>query len=209
MKTYLSAKEMNDLLFTFQMSVEIADMIENWDQRGNLTKSERKNLKTSCTFANKAIKEVLERMDPKVQEQFIKRTVRAINEPIRIVDKWTLDRVFGQFETEYEVVKIERNKFEKIAFLGMKANCEDCSRHFSVCELHDLLVENLVPTAEQLTNCPYACISEKRRKAQEEKRQAKLENKGKVSKRKAKKQANRFDEEEEGYTYNFTPKGER
>ena len=56
MKTYLSAKEMNDLLFTFQMSVEIADMIENWDQRGNLTKSERKNLKTSCTFANKAIK---------------------------------------------------------------------------------------------------------------------------------------------------------
>ena len=138
MKTYLSAKEMNDLLFTFQMSVEIADMIENWDQRGNLTKSERKNLKTSCTFANKAIKEVLERMDPKVQEQFIKRTVRAINEPIRIVDKWTLDRVFGQFETEYEVVKIERNKFEKIAFLGMKANCEDCSRHFSVCELHDL-----------------------------------------------------------------------
>ena len=65
---------MNDLLFTFQMSVEIADMIENWDQRGNLTKSERKNLKTSCTFANKAIKEVLERMDPKVQEQFIKRT---------------------------------------------------------------------------------------------------------------------------------------
>ena len=209
MKTYLNTKEMNDLLFAFNMSVEMADMVEKWDERGNLTKSERKNLKTSITFANKAIGEVIDRMDNKVREQFIKRTVRAINEPIRIVDKWTLDRVFGNFEKEYEVVKIERDKFEKIAFLGMKANCTDCSRHFSMCELHDLLVENLVPTAEQLTNCPYACISEDRKRKQEEKRQAKLENKGKVSKRKAKKQANRFDEEIEGYTYNFTPKGER
>lgn len=207
MKTYLNAKEMNDLLFAFNMAVEMADLIENWDSRGNLTKSERKNLKTSVTFANKAIGEILDRLDQKVRDQFIKRTVRAINEPIRIVDKWTLDRIFGQIETEYGIVKIERDKFEKIAFLGMKANCEDCSRHFSKCELHDLLVENLVPTCEQLTNCPYACMSEKRKKAQEEKRQAKLENKGKVSKRKAKKQANRFDEDVEEYTYNFTPKG--
>lgn len=203
MKNYLTAREMNDLLYVSHLLEINSKTVESWQEHNNMTKEEGKYLRTAITYTEKFMKTLLSRMPEKEIDKFMKRTIRAQKEPVRILDKWMMDRVFGSYETEYEIVKVERPEFEKLAYLAINNHCKDCERNYSKCELYDILENNLVPRCEMKNNCAYAFISEEAKKRAEEKKKAKLESKGKESKRKSKKKANRFDVDQEEYTYNF------
>lgn len=206
MKTYLSGAELNDLLFVTHLIEFNRTTVNNWEKRGNLTKEEAKFLRTGATWTEKFLTTVLNRMPKKEVEKYAKRTLRAQQDPIRILDKWMQDRVFGTYETEFEVVKVERPQFEQLAMVAIHAHCRDCNKSYTECDLYDILEDNLVPRCETKCNCAYAYISEEAKQRAEEKKKLKAEKKNKVSKRKAKKIANRFDENQEEYVYNFTPK---
>ena len=197
MKKYLNSSEMNDLLFIFHMIETNTSIVNEWIERGNMTSNEAKWIRTAITYNIKAMRSILDRLDPKEKSKFAKRTVKAQNEAIRIIDKWMYDRVFGTFETEFEVVKIERPEFEKLGMACIQAHCEDCNEHFSKCDIYDIFDNNMMNRAEIKNNCPYAFHSEKKLeeiKAIKAEMEEKRKNK-KISKRKQKKIANRFDEE--------------
>lgn len=198
MKKYLNSSEMNDLLFIFHMIETNTSIVNEWIKRGNMTSNEAKWIRTAITYNIKAMRSILDRLDPKEKSKFAKRTVKAQNEAIRIIDKWMYDRVFGTFETEFEVVKIERPEFEKLGMACIQAHCEDCNEHFSKCDIYDIFDNNMMNRAEVKNNCPYAFHSEKKLeelKALKAELEEKRKNGKKISKRKQKKIANRFDEE--------------
>ena len=198
MKKYLNSSEMNDLLFIFHMIETNTSIVNEWIKRGNMTSNEAKWIRTAITYNIKAMRSILDRLDPKEKSKFAKRTVKAQNEAIRIIDKWMYDRVFGTFETEFEVVKIERPEFEKLGMACIQAHCEDCNEHFSKCDIYDIFENNMMNRAEIKHNCPYAFHSEKtiaEIKARKAELKENKKNGKKISKRKQKKIANRFDEE--------------
>ena len=197
MKKYLNNKEVESLLFIFHLIDVSRTVVDDWISRGNMTSNEAKWIRTAVTLLMKAVKSILDRLDNKDREKFIRRTIKAQNEPVRIVDKWMHDRILGTYDTEYEIVKVERPEFEKLTMACIQSHCEDCNDIFSECDIYDIFENNLVPRAEIKHNCPYSFHSKKRieeiklMKAEiEEKRKNK-----KISKRKQKKIKNRFDEE--------------
>lgn len=199
MKKYLNSKEMNDLLFIYHLAAIDQEIINQWIDRGNMTSDEAKWIRTAITYNKKALSSILARLEPKESSKFMKRTVRAQNEAIRIVDKWMHDRVFGTYETEFEVVKIERPSFEKLCMACIQSHCEDCNESFANCDIYEILDDNMMNRAEIKHNCPFSYHSEKTiaeikaRRAEIE--ESKRNGKKKISKRKQKKIANRFDEE--------------
>lgn len=209
MRKYLNSKEMNDLLFTFHLLEHNSKVVNEWQHFDNLTTKEAGHLRKAITWTEKFLESVLTRLEPKEMEKVNKRTIKAMKDPVRVLDKWMHDRIFGSYDTEYEIVKVERPQFEKLSLACIQAHCQDCKNSFNSCDIYDIFADNLVPRAELKHNCPYAFDSEKTIKEREEKAKARLEAKGKVSKRKSKKVKNRFDEENELTEYNFTPKGSR
>ena len=145
--------------------VEINTSIVNrWVEYGNMTRDEAKWIRTAITYNMKAMKSILDRLPQKEKDKFMKRTVRSQNEPIRILDKWMHDRVFGTYDTEFEIVKIERPELEKLGMLCSKKYCEDCGNNFSNCSLYDISENNTTERVEKLHNCTYAVHSKKRKK---------------------------------------------
>lgn len=197
MKTYLNADEMNDLLFMFHLLEINYETVENWVKRKNMTAEEAKWLRTSITYTKKAMQSILERQDQKERAKFAKRTVKANQQPIRIIDAWMHNRILGTYETEFDIVKIERPSFEKLSLACIQAHCMDCEEHFSMCDIYEVLDDNLMKRAECKSNCPFAYHSKKKLeelRAIKAEKEEKKRNK-KVSKRKQKKIQNRFDEE--------------
>lgn len=196
MKDYFTNNEIDDLLFTSYLIERNGDLVKQWESRGNLTKEEAKYLRTAVTYTKKFLTNVMERMPVKQVERFTLRTIRAINEPVRIVDKWTYDRIFGNLEKEFEVVKMPRLEFEFLAKQLIARCCIGCNKSFQECDLYTLLDNNMFPTCNLAKNCPYKFIPEKDRVKKEK-------DKTKISKRKQKKLKNKYDEdEEEIYVYN-------
>lgn len=197
MKKYLNSKEMNDLLFIYYLAETDNEIVKQWIDRDNLTSDEAKWIRTAITYNKKALTSILSRLETKESAKFLKRTVRAQNEAIRIVDKWMHDRVFGTFETEFEIVKIERPSFEKLCMACIQAHCEDCNENFNNCDIYTILDDNMMSRAEIKKNCPFAYHSAKTIEEMKARKAAKEEAKKnkKISKRKQKKIANRFDEE--------------
>ena len=207
MKDYLNNKQMNDLLFTFHLLEQNTKTVNEWQKHNNLTTTEAGHLRKAITWTEKFVEAVLSRMGPKEVNKVHKRTIKAMEEPVRIIDKWMEQRIFGTFDTEFEIVKIERPQFEKLCMACIGHYCEDCKNSYNDCDIYDILDDNLMARAELKPNCPYAYDSEKTIEKKKEKEQARLEAKGKVSKRKAKKNKNKFDEDDDVIEYNFTPKG--
>ena len=105
MKKYLNNNEMNDLLYAYHLADTSEKTVEGWTTRGN-------------TYTQKFIKEVLGRLDNKERDKVLKRTIKNSDKPIIIVDEWMKQRVLGPLESENEIVKIERPKFEKNCYIS-------------------------------------------------------------------------------------------
>ena len=168
MKKYLNNNEMNDLLYAYHLDDTSKKTVQGWTTRGNMTKNEAKYLRTAITYTQKFIKEVLNRLDNKERDKVLKRTIKNSDKPVIIIDEWMKQRILGPLESEHEIVKIERTKFEKVAILAMKTTCEDCTEHFSQCSLYDIFEDTLLPRAERERNCPYSFLSAKEKAKREE-----------------------------------------
>ncbi|MGL5569615.1 MAG: DUF5651 domain-containing protein [Cetobacterium sp.] len=191
MKEYLNAQELNDLLFTFYLIERNRDTVDSWQERDNLTKEEAKYLRMAATYTEKMMMSVLKRLPTKQVDKFMHRTVREIKDPVRLIDKWTVDRVLGRYDEAYKVVKMPRVEFEYLAMTLIDQHCKGCKKSFQDCDLYTLLDNNVFPTCDEARNCPYGFVPPGTEKSKKDKE------KGKVSKRKQKKLANRFDEDGE------------
>ncbi|MGL5718002.1 MAG: DUF5651 domain-containing protein [Paraclostridium sp.] len=188
MKEYLNAQELNDLLFSLYLIERNRDTVKNWQEHDNLSKEEAKYLKLGATYTEKFMTLLLQRLPEKQVDKFMKRTIREVKEPVRLIDKWTADRIFGRYDEEYKVVKMPRKEFEYLAMNLVYQHCRGCKKKLQDCDLYTLLDNNMFPTCDKGRSCPYSSPTDDN--------EAEKKEKGKVSKRKQKKLANRFDEDE-------------
>lgn len=133
---------------------KIGTMLNDWNKRGNLTKEEHKSLKTSETYLKKFCKSVYDRLSDKEKVQIDKRLEKF---DFRLVDDFTLQRVYRDMNDRMVNAVVPREQFYKWCEEIMHVNCRGCNKTWNECELHQVFEENLVPESQWgLDNCRYA-----------------------------------------------------
>lgn len=200
---YLNQKQMNNCMILFCVMDTVEEIVEEWDKHDNLTKEERKAIRTANTYCKKFLSLLQARIPDKEKGKLLKR---YSNFSIKIMDEWLLSKFNKEMNEKGQTVMMDRKLFDVFGYELCKVKCKDCNASHSDCKLHDVLYENLYPYAGYKKNCPYAYHSKEALEEiarQEAEKEAK---KTKKSKRAKNKKANRFDEDDEIIEFNFKPK---
>ncbi|WIF95146.1 DUF5651 domain-containing protein [Caminicella sporogenes] len=162
MKDYLNAEELNDFLLIATVLQTVSKIRKGWSSRNNLTKEEHKNLKYAETYLEKFLTQLVSRLSAKEQRKIENR---AKEFELKIIDKYTLQRMKGQWEEELKVAHLKREEFEDWCEQIMEIHCKHCKKHHDSCNLYDVFVNNFVPESGwNLENCRYAYRKPKVRK---------------------------------------------
>jgi hypothetical protein len=167
MKDYLNATEKNQLMVLMSVlqlmngernggidGPKISAMLEDWDKRGNMTKEEHKNLKMANTYLSKFCTSVMNRLAPEEKEKLHKRLIKF---DFRLVDDYTLKKIYRDINNHMVNAVIPRDMFYKWCEEIMDVNCNGCNENWKKCELHKVLEENFVPESTwNKNNCRYA-----------------------------------------------------
>ncbi|MEG0728236.1 MAG: DUF5651 domain-containing protein [Anaerovoracaceae bacterium] len=171
MKTYLSAQERNEFLTIASVlkmmenskmkedkfakdAPKFSDIADAWQSRGNLTKEEAKSLRMASTYLRKFADSILERVDQREKDIVTKKLSSFC---FRIVDDYTLGKIYREMNDKVKNVTMCREKFGAIAEEIMSINCKNCTRACSQCELHEIFDDNLMPDGGyDMPNCRYA-----------------------------------------------------
>lgn len=169
LKNYLNSEELNDFItigFLLNATNEILDSKVDervitlkkiriaWDTRGNLTKNEHKFLKMAGTYLNKAYVSIFNRLS----KDEAKKIDRKLNTSyIRILDKFTIDKLNRETGDKYKNAVIPRELFENWCEEVMEVKCKGCTQDRQACKLREVFEDNFVPEADWgLDNCRYA-----------------------------------------------------
>lgn len=150
LKDYLNKTERIQLLFLKKYIDNIEKMIE-WT---NLTKDERKNLKTAMTYGLKGFNSIIERLN----ETAIKTFWNSIkNAYINVEDRYAVNlynkKISSKLDDCYEMNK----DYYRLVELIMDQNCKNCTKKCTECEIYKEFEEHCIPEPdEDLGNCRYA-----------------------------------------------------
>lgn len=187
MKNYLSQNEKDTWLITVLAAAELEDALPK--MKANITKEEHKYLKTSITLNRKAYNSMSNRLGEKGIKQLHKY---AINSNIQVETRSLSDAVSKRRLKEQETITIEIETLKKLGTMIVASKCEGCRLDYNKCNVFTVLDEVGLTGYCENNNCPYSFAVEKEPK--------------KISKRKQKKDKNKFDETDDVYEYNFDGK---
>lgn len=156
MKKYLNKQERVCILFLTNLLDRVENMIEDWDKRGNLTKKERKYLKTSVTFGIKALESILYRQDRGVVANLQKEKDKSA---IHLDMRHSLEVIAKKKSADLEASYNENKEYFKLVELILDTNCKGCRKPFEECEFFKEFEEQCVPYAdgdETIQNCKFS-----------------------------------------------------
>jgi phage pi2 protein 07 len=154
LRDYLNSEEGNHFLFLKITALHLKAYREQWAKYGNITPEEHKELKMAETYLNKFITTLESRLSDKTKDVFNKK---QYNHAVKIMDKYTMDRLKGTIEKELKIVHMPREEFEDWTTEMMAAVCKNCTKDYKKCYLHDTLLANFVPeSGENCENCRFA-----------------------------------------------------
>lgn len=161
LKTYLNGDETIEFLQVSFLVDSVYRILNNWNGRGQLTKDEHRSLKMVHTYIEKFYKSVLARLDKKESTKINKR---RSNYSFEFLDRYSQKRIFGEWEAEYQVVKMPREVFEDWTEKVLESHCKNCNTNFGDCKLYDLLDDCLVAeSGHDLKNCKFAYKKSKKK----------------------------------------------
>lgn len=159
LKDYLNADEVNAYMYHKLGFITMPSFRRSFAERGNMTKEEHKLIKLSETYLGKFIKEFEKRLSEKTVGNINKRIDSGYY--VKVIDKYTNQRLIGSFGKELEVVKMPRNEFEDWCEEVMDVKCKNCTITHKECNLHDTLFNNFVPeSGYECESCRYKIIKE-------------------------------------------------
>lgn len=156
MKKYLNQAERVTILYLCNLLDRLENMIKDWDARGNLTKEERKNLKSGFTFTLKGFESILYRQDTSVIKNIQKEKERSA---IHLDLAHSLEILAKKKTANLEAAYNENREYFRLVELIMDNNCKGCKKECGECEFFKEFMEQCVPYAdgdEQFTNCKYS-----------------------------------------------------
>lgn len=184
MKDYLSQNEKDVWLIIVLAVAELEDALPK--MKSNISTEEHKNLKTSITLIRKAYNSMSDRLGDKAIKQLHKY---ASNSNIQVVTKSLSNAISQRESKEGQTTTVESDTLQAIGNRLVASSCEGCEKKCSKCNTFTLLEEIGLAGYCINDNCPYSFGVEK-----------------KVSKRKQKKDKNKYDDNNEIYEYNLDRK---
>ena len=208
-KNYLSRNERDNWLLAMTTTMYLSNILDLWGN--NLTGEEKRKIKTSITMTNNALKSIANRMPAHEKDKLIKHSK---NFEVKIMSVEGAKALEKRTYEEYNSIKLTDDEIKTLIIETITFRCNNCKIPCDKCEVYELFLESLVPGIESQPNCPFAFatdedIDELKQKTDikqlykdlqfnkkaHEINKAKEPNKKKISKRKQKKIANRYDEE--------------
>jgi hypothetical protein len=167
LKDYLNSEELNDLMLIGALLDTTANVVKStlndktldkiriaWNTRGNLSKEEHKSLKMAETYLTKFYTSILNRLSI---NEVVKINKRNSSFNIRILDKFTLDKLNRQTNDKYKNAVVPREQFENWCEEIMEIKCKGCTKDRQACKLHEVFEDNFVQESDWgLDNCRYA-----------------------------------------------------
>lgn len=133
---------------------KIGTILEQWQGRGNMTKEERRSLKTAETYLKKFTDSVYNRLSQKEQETIDKKTMKF---DFRLIDDFTMKQIFREIDDRMVNAVVPRNQFYNWCEKIMKVECNGCTKNWNECELHQVFEDNFVSESGfDCENCKYA-----------------------------------------------------
>lgn len=134
--------------------LKLGTMIEEWSKRDNLTKDEKKNLKTGTTFLRKYINSIYDRLSLKEQQIIDKKVLKF---DFKLIDDYTLKQVHRDITDSLKNAVVPRQEFYDWCSEIMEIKCNGCTKDWKTCNLHQAFDNNFVPESGfDCTNCKYA-----------------------------------------------------
>lgn len=152
MKKYMNAQEVNDFLIMSMAGESAKDILDGWGD--NMSKEERKALKTAYTWFKKFQTSVIQRMDKPTQDKLLKRSSKF---QIKILDEYSTQQIMGTFENALKIIHMTRDQLDDLAEQSIEFNCRGCKKDYKSCQLHDVFYDNFIlESSHGLENCRYA-----------------------------------------------------
>lgn len=163
-RDYLSREEINLLM----VSLAYSQMLEGlrrldgrvtepvwkeWDKRGMITPSMKKNIKSANTYIKKFSNELISYLSDKEREKVIKKNAKF---DFKLIDDYTMQKIFRDMKDALNYVHAGRKEFTDVLEEVAGVHCVGCSKHHSECKLYDLLQDVLSDGPCECENCCYA-----------------------------------------------------
>lgn len=157
LKDYLNTDERDEMIF-LALTLDVMDrIITGWDKRDNLTKTERKNLKTSYAFGAKVLQSICGRLNSKAHEAFEKA---ALNSKVVLDMPSIVDIYQKEKKATCQAAFDESKEYFDLVGLAMHYNCNGCTKKCTSCQLYEHFEEQMLPEfsleKDRLPNCKYA-----------------------------------------------------
>ncbi len=124
-----------------------------WEERGMITPSMKKNIKLVRTYLNKFCYEVEENLNDYENEKLKKQLMKF---DYKLVDDFTLKKLMRDISDHMKYAVIEREKLEDTLEIIVEVNCVGCIKEYKSCSIHKMLDDIMVPYCSEQNNCPYA-----------------------------------------------------
>lgn len=130
-----------------------SDVWTEWERRGMMTPSMKKNIKLVKTYLSKFCYEIEENLNDHENEKLKKQLMKF---DYKLLDDYTLKKVMRDMKDNLKYAVIERKKFEETLEVIVEVNCVGCTKDYKDCSIYKMLDDIMVPYCSEESNCPYA-----------------------------------------------------
>lgn len=157
LKDYFNNEERKDFLIAGMLLDTMEKMKNEWQERGNLSKEEGKNLKTAFTFYTKFYNNVLSRLN---QNEIKALCKRQQGQEILILDDHMKRKMMGKLKEGETEIRMNIEEFLDLCEQIMDVRCRNCTSSGDKCDLYSVLDTNSIsePTGMEYkeAKCKYA-----------------------------------------------------
>ena len=157
MKTYLNSEERKDMVMLFSLIGMLKEgFLEGWYKRGNLTKEEKKYMKSSITFALKVTDSIMSRIDGNLAQRLI-RDIKSTELFCLPKSEATIKKERFEKEENFNYfIQVTKDAIDALAEKALywcnPCSVEDCSK----CEVRQIFRElDVEPFDYEARECEY------------------------------------------------------
>ncbi|MGN1358686.1 MAG: DUF5651 domain-containing protein [Bacilli bacterium] len=134
------------------------DIWEEWKNRGMITSKMQRSLKTATTN----LKNFCYELEDNLSETTLKTLQKQLEKfDYKIIDDFTLSKIFRDASDSMKYAVIEREKLEPILQDIAAVRCVGCTSCYEKCPLYHMLDDISTPFVGEESNCPYAVVLDK------------------------------------------------
>lgn len=131
----------------------LQSIADKWEERGFITKEERKNLKSATSFLNKFLNHVYGRLDHKTQQTLMKKFMTG---EVKINDVQFQNLVKRYFNEREKHAVIEKDVVTAVVEDMAAVYCVGCTCNYKDCPIYRLYDECGYQKLGERDNCPFA-----------------------------------------------------